>query len=142
MSNLLTSYLYKILMITNTNVMLYMVMLELCVVDRIRKIFLEYLAWSISIWEQCLRTVAKKYICFRISVQNSSRNSSLKQLTGKDPRSIKEHRILQNSSRNSFEKRQSIWSDKSNRIQAVQLINKSHWFGTYFILLDSCYYAN
>jgi len=81
-------------------------------------------------------------MCFRISVQNSSRNSSSKQLTGKDPRSIKEYGVLQNSSRNSSEKCQSIWSDKSNRIQAVQLINKSNWFGTCFILLDSCYYAN
>jgi len=40
---LLTSYLYKVLMITNTNEMLYTVVLELCVVNRIRT-FLKYLA--------------------------------------------------------------------------------------------------
>jgi len=76
--------------------------------------------------------------CRKVHVfQNNSRYNSSEQLTGKDPRSIKEHGVLQNSSRNSFEKRQSIWSDKLNRIQVVQLINKSHWFGIYFILLDS-----
>ena len=38
-SFMLTPSLYKVLIITNTNVMVHMVVLELCVVDRIRNIF-------------------------------------------------------------------------------------------------------
>jgi len=52
---LLASYLCKVLMITNTNVTLYMVVIELCVVDRIQKTFLKYLARSISVWEQVFK---------------------------------------------------------------------------------------
>jgi len=49
---LLTLSLYKVLMITNTNLMVHMVVLKLCVVDRFRKLFgilLLCIAWLTSV---------------------------------------------------------------------------------------------
>ena len=47
----------NVLMITNTNVIIHMFLLELCCWDRIRKNIWYVLHILTSIWEQCLRTV-------------------------------------------------------------------------------------
>jgi len=64
----------KVLMITNTNVMVHMFLLE-CVVEIGSFALLgPYIAWLTSVWEQCLRTVLRSAYVFRTRLRTALRS--------------------------------------------------------------------